>query len=164
MPERDRDPSGRPRNARPRDALGRPLARGAAQSLPDAGLPADPALLLHVGTERFNAGRFFEAHEAWETAWHTAPAGERDFWQGITQVAVGFTHLQRGNPRGAVSLLRRGADHLDRYPSLYKQVDCAALARTARATAAAVEQSGANAAVSQPRISLRDEPSSEERA
>ena len=28
--ERDRDPAGRPRNARPRDGLGRPLARGAA--------------------------------------------------------------------------------------------------------------------------------------
>jgi hypothetical protein len=27
-PARDRDPAGRPRNARPRDAFGRPLPRG----------------------------------------------------------------------------------------------------------------------------------------
>ena len=36
-PARDRDPAGRPRNARPRDAFGRPLPRGAPgeQRIPD---------------------------------------------------------------------------------------------------------------------------------
>jgi hypothetical protein len=32
----------------------------------------------------------------------------------LAQVAVGVTHLQRGNPSGAQALLRRGRDALDR--------------------------------------------------
>ena len=38
-----------------------------------------------------------------------APAGERACWQGLAQVCVGVTHLQRGNLVGAARLLRRGA-------------------------------------------------------
>jgi hypothetical protein len=30
----------------------------------------------------------------------------------LAQLAVGLTHLQRGNTRGAVALLRRGAAHV----------------------------------------------------
>jgi hypothetical protein len=51
----------------------------------------------------------FHAHEVLEAAWKAAPPGERELWRGLAQVAVGLTHLQRGNGRGAVALLRRGA-------------------------------------------------------
>ena len=54
-------------------------------------------------------GRPFHAHEVLEAAWKSGPAGERDLWQGLAQIAVGLTHARRGNARGAVSLLRRGA-------------------------------------------------------
>jgi uncharacterized protein len=37
-------------------------------------------------------------------------ASERDLWQGLAQIAVGVTHARRGNERGAITLLRRGAD------------------------------------------------------
>ena len=44
-----------------------------------------------------------------EAAWKSGPPGERDLWQGLAQIAVGLTHAHRGNARGAVTLLRRGA-------------------------------------------------------
>lgn len=150
--ERDRDAAGRPRNARPRDELGRPLPRGAAGSYVEEDLPDDPLALLDLGIEHFNAGRFFQAHECWEAAWHPSPEPERDFWQGLTQVAVGFTHLQRGNPRGATTLLRRGAARLGRYPEGLYGIATLEVARAADAAAGAVERHGVEAAVAHPTL------------
>jgi hypothetical protein len=119
---RDRDPAGRPRNARRRDALGRPLARAqpdAAQ--PDAG-PMIPDDLQITGPEAarladqlLREGRPFHAHEVLEAAWKSGPPDERDLWQGLAQIAVGLTHARRGNARGAVALLRRGAQRVRAY-------------------------------------------------
>lgn len=113
---RDRDSSGRPRNSRPRDALGRPLSRGAAgePSIPDVpGLP--PSAALAEAQRLIDAGRPFHAHEVLEAAWKAAPAPERGLWQGLAQLAVGLTHARRGNAKGAVALLRRGADRIRPY-------------------------------------------------
>jgi uncharacterized protein len=113
---RDRDPAGKPRNARPRDALGRPLPRA------DVGLAMIPDELALAGPdaarladELLRAGRPFHAHEVLEASWKSAPPDERDLWQGLAQVAVGLTHAHRGNARGAVTLLRRGADRVRAY-------------------------------------------------
>jgi hypothetical protein len=113
---RDRDPAGRPRNARPRDELGRPLPRGAAGGTPPPDEPAlAPAAALDRAQELIDSGRAFRAHEVLEAAWKAAPADERDLWQGLAQVAVGLTHAQRGNARGAVTLLRRGGQRVAGY-------------------------------------------------
>ena len=48
-----------------------------------------------------------------EGAWKAAPPAERDLWQGLAQLAVGLTHLQRGNGAGAEALLRRAASRLE---------------------------------------------------
>jgi uncharacterized protein len=113
---RDRDPAGKPRNARPRDALGRPLPRA------DVGLAMIPDELALAGPdaarladELLRAGHPFHAHEVLEASWKSAPPDERDLWQGLAQVAVGLTHAHRGNARGAVTLLRRGADRVRAY-------------------------------------------------
>jgi uncharacterized protein len=118
--DRDRDPSGRARNARPRDALGRPLPRSTADrpsAADDAALP--PAEALAAAQELLDAGRPFHAHEVLEAVWKAAPTptAERNLWQGLAQIAVGLTHALRGNASGAVALLRRGADRLDAYAS-----------------------------------------------
>ncbi len=60
-------------------------------------------------------GRPFHAHEVLEAAWKSGPAGERDLWQGLAQIAVGLTHARRGNARGAVALLTRGAERVRGY-------------------------------------------------
>ena len=107
---RDRDRAGRPRNARPRDAFGRPLPHGATgeSRIPDD-LSLAPGEAIALAQQLLDSGRPFQAHEVLEASWKSAPAAERDLWQGLAQVAVGLTHAQRGNPRGAAALLRRGA-------------------------------------------------------
>lgn len=151
-PRRDRDRAGRPRNARPRDQLGRPLPREAAGSLVEEELPDDPDELLAIGIAHFNARRFFQAHEAWETAWHPAPESERDFWQGMTQIAVGFTHFQRGNPTGACTLLRRGARRIEPYGRTFRGIPCETLAAAAREAADAIERDSTVESVAFPSI------------
>jgi hypothetical protein len=113
---RDRDPAGRPRQARPRDATGRPLPYGdprGVEPIPDEPRPPDESLTL--AQSLLDAGRAFAAHEVLETAWKAAPAAERDLWQGLAQLCVGLTHAQRGNHTGAQRLLRRGGDRLRGY-------------------------------------------------
>jgi hypothetical protein len=116
---RDRDPAGRPRNARPRDGLGRPLDRTGE---PDPVADRIPDDLVITGTAAatladrlLRDGRPFHAHEVLEAAWKSGPAGERDLWQGLAQIAVGLTHARRGNARGAVALLSRGAQRVRGY-------------------------------------------------
>jgi hypothetical protein len=119
---RDRDPAGRPRNARPRDALGRPLDPADAPGSGTAGTDRIPDDLVITGAEAaaladrlLRDGRPFHAHEVLEAAWKSGPAGERDLWQGLAQIAVGLTHARRGNARGAVALLSRGAERVRGY-------------------------------------------------
>lgn len=113
MNTRDRDASGRPRNARPRDRLGRPLPRGSqgVEAIPDD-LALTPAQTVDYAQRLLDDGRAFQAHEVLEAAWKNGPDDERLLWQGLAQLAVGITHLQRGNRTGAASLLRSAADKL----------------------------------------------------
>lgn len=113
---RDRDPSGRARNARPRDGLGRPLphgSEGVARVPDDLVLPPAPALA--EAQRLLDAGLPFHAHEVLEGTWKAAPAAERDLWQGLAQLAVGLTHLLRGNAAGAATLLQRGRQRIAGY-------------------------------------------------
>jgi hypothetical protein len=57
----------------------------------------------------------FPAHDVLEAAWKAAPPGEKELWRALAQVAVGLTHVQRGNGRGAVALLDRSADGIRRW-------------------------------------------------
>lgn len=114
--DRERDEFGRPRNARPRDALGRPLPRGGSgvEGVPDD-LALAPREVLIEAQRLLDEGRPFHAHEVLEATWKSAPDAERDLWQGLAQLAVGLTHALRGNNRGAATLLRRGADRISGY-------------------------------------------------
>ena len=141
---RDRDVAGRPRNARPRDALGRPLPRDASghPQLPDQQNLA-PDAALDLAQQLIDSGRAFSAHEVLEASWKAAPAAERELWQGLAQLAVGLTHVQRGNARGAAALLRRGGQRVAGYAgSPPHGIDAAQLASWADTLAGAIERDG----------------------
>jgi hypothetical protein len=143
--DRDRDDAGRARNARPRDAAGRPLPRGAAgvpRPPEDLRLSADQA--VDQAQELLDAGQPFAAHEVLEAAWKAAGPGERELWRGLAQVAVGLTHAQRGNARGSVALLDRGQDHLRCWVGVPPAgLDVTGLAAHADALARRIERAGA---------------------
>ena len=136
--DRDRDAEGRARNARPRDALGRPLPYGAAgEERAPEGVVRTPERSLAEAQELLDAGRPFHAHEVFEDAWKSAPEDERQLWRGLAQLAVGLTHAARGNARGAATLLERGAGTIAPYAAAPPHgVAVAGLADWGRALAA----------------------------
>jgi len=99
---------------RPRDRFGRPLAWDAEPELEMHdydGMPLEANLALAV--DAFNAGVYFTAHEAWEAAWRKSRGGaNEEFFKGLAQLGAGYTHMQRGNARGARTLLARALDRL----------------------------------------------------
>lgn len=93
-------------------------------------LARDPR--FHRGVDRFNAEEFFEAHEAWEALWHEAQGPEREFVQGMIQVASAMHHLQIGNMRGARILYGSGVELLSAYGDRFGGLDLDRLRRDFR--------------------------------
>jgi hypothetical protein len=144
MAGRDRDDAGRARNARPRDAFGRPLPRGApgVDRVPDD-LLLTPDESVTEAQRLLDADQPFAAHEVLEAAWKAAPAAERELWRGLAQLAVGLTHAQRGNARGAVALLDRAAERLGTWSGpVPAELAVAAVAAGAGALARRIEGAG----------------------
>ncbi len=136
---------------RPRDRYGRPLPRASSDELNRDGKADEVVGSAHEaclrGIELFDEQRFFEAHEFFEYAWKAGDVDERDrdFWKGVTQVAVGCCHAQRGNRRGALAVLERAAGYLERFTSPRWSVDPVVLAAAARTVAEQVRRRGASA-------------------
>jgi hypothetical protein len=143
---------------RPRDHLGRPQAWDAPNTLELEDYDSLPIEENHrLGREHFNAGRFFPAHEAWETAWKQArDTDDSEFFKGLSQLGAGYTHLLRGNAHGAATLMRRAARRVGAYPRGHLGVDTRAVADEAEREAAAVERGelhpGESSEHSAPRI------------
>lgn len=82
---------------------------------------------LAEGVALFNAGRFFEAHEAWEEAWVRESGPRRLLLQGLILVAAGWLKRDAGNARGAWTLFSRALDRLQSLPSHCEGVDVSGL-------------------------------------
>lgn len=151
---RDRDERGRARNARPRDAAGRPLLRGAegVERVPED-LVLTPDEAVDEAQRLLDDGLPFQAHEVLEGAWKDSGDVTRELWRALAQLAVGLTHAQRGNARGAVSLLRRGAEGVRAWRGLGEPAPAGlaldGLAGHAAALADDVERHGAGAATAE---------------
>jgi predicted metal-dependent hydrolase len=103
-----------------------------------------PAEAAGIGARLLLDGRPFQAHEVFEDAWKAAPEPDRDLWRGLAQIAVGLTHARRGNPRGAITLLRRGAVNVRGYsrkPAPYG-IDVVFVAARADEVADLIERDG----------------------
>jgi len=94
------------------------LPRGRTPALDDA----EAARLFREGISLFNGVRYWHAHEAWETLWRAAPDEERDFYQGLIQIAAGLLHLQRRNLRGARTKLSEGLTKLRPYEPAHRGI------------------------------------------
>jgi uncharacterized protein len=127
---------------RPRDRLGRPLPWGAEGDLE---LEDFDALSLDenhdLARAHARAGRWFAAHEAWETAWKQArDTDEAELFKGLSQMGAGYVHLLRGNAHGAATLLRRAARRIGSYADGARAVPTSTLSARLSADADAVDR------------------------
>jgi predicted metal-dependent hydrolase len=127
---------------RPRDRLGRPLSWEAEGELE---LEDFDSLSLdenhELGRRHARAGKWFPAHEAWETAWKQArDTDEAELFKGLSQMGAGYVHLLRGNAHGAATLLRRAARRIAAYADGSCGIRTRALAERLAADADAVER------------------------
>jgi predicted metal-dependent hydrolase len=89
---------------------------------------AYPAEYLE-GITHFNAGRYFEAHEAWEEIWLHSSGDAKVFYQMMIQAAVGLYHHERNNARGARGMYNNVIEKLERLPSFYMSLNLEEFAR-----------------------------------
>jgi hypothetical protein len=97
----------------------------------------DPRLVK--GIQEFNQGLFFECHETLEEIWLEEHGDDREFYQGIIQVAAGFYKWEQGVLIGAVKLWRAGLQKLGAYPAIHLDVDLASFVQGVEASLKEVE-------------------------
>jgi predicted metal-dependent hydrolase len=88
-----------------------------------------PPLILE-GLAHWRKREYLEAHEAWETHWHTIRKDrgrreESDYTKGMIQLAVALVHHGRGNERWHKKLLESGTALLNSiegpYPAISRE-------------------------------------------
>ena len=73
------------------------------------------------------AGDYFDAHEAFETAWRACAQPERDFFQGLVHVVVSAYQRGRGRPVAAERQRLKALRRLAAYGPRHRGLDVAAL-------------------------------------
>lgn len=94
------------------------------------------------GLRLFNAGEYFEAHEALETAWNAETGEVRNLYQGILQVAVTYLHITRGNYNGALKVYARSQKHLQDLADVCQGIQVEKLRQDAKAVIQEVQRLG----------------------
>lgn len=92
------------------------------------------------GVEQFNTRQFYACHDTLEALWIEATEPDKTFYQSILQIAVALYHLGNGNWRGAVILLGEGSNRLQRYPSIYSEIDVDELLHQSTALLSVLQQ------------------------
>ncbi|NWG33289.1 MAG: DUF309 domain-containing protein [Chloroflexi bacterium] len=94
------------------------------------------------GLRHFNAGEYFEAHEALEYAWNAEEGEAKKLYRGILQMAVAYLHIQRGNYAGALKVYERSRKWLEGLPAVCKGVHIGQLRRDAEKVVEALKRLG----------------------
>jgi hypothetical protein len=79
------------------------------------------------GLELARVGQFFEAHEAFETAWRACAGPERDFFQGLVHVVVSAYQRGRGRPIATERQRLKALKRLEAYEPSHRGLDVTAL-------------------------------------
>ncbi|HLO29323.1 MAG TPA: DUF309 domain-containing protein [Anaerolineales bacterium] len=94
------------------------------------------------GLRLFNAGKYFEAHEALEEAWKEEKGAVRELYRGILQIAVVYLHITRRNYNGAVKVYGRSQRWLKDWPEICRGIEVGKLRRDAQAVMTEVGKLG----------------------
>jgi uncharacterized protein len=95
-----------------------------------------------VGLSLFNAGEYFEAHEALEDAWNAEKGRVRDLYRGILQIAVVYLHITRRNYNGAIKVYIRSQRWMKDWPDICRGIEVGKLRRDAEVVISEVKRLG----------------------
>jgi predicted metal-dependent hydrolase len=125
----------------------------------------DPRYLKAI--DEFNQRLFYEAHETLEDLWLEDHGPEREFYQGIIQVAAGYFKWEQEVPQGAVKLFRSAIRKLEPYRPVCLGVQVTEFLSDVEADLAVIEawrdKGGAAPELRMPRLSRPGEPSPDSR-
>jgi uncharacterized protein len=107
---------------------------------------------LAQGIGCYRNREFWLAHEHWESVWLQLEEPQKTFLQALIQTTAAFHHLQTGNTRGAISLLRRALLRLEPYPVSFEGIDLEQLRIEAGAWLQALENGAASRPGTFPQI------------
>lgn len=97
----------------------------------------DPRFLK--GIDEFNHGLYFECHETLEEIWLEERGEDREFYQGIIQIAAGYFKWEQGVMRGAIKLWRAGLAKIEVYPPDHLGIELARFVDGVRKNLAEIE-------------------------
>lgn len=73
-----------------------------------AATTSDPDPRWQAAVSEFNAARYHEAHEIWESLWNDVDGEARVLCRALLTIAAGYAKLDVGEVNGARKLLERG--------------------------------------------------------
>jgi len=82
---------------------------------------------INMGLDLFNQERYWESHEALESAWKMASGDEREILQGLILVAAALVHWQKNEKQVTLSVINRARDRLEPHRTEYCGLDLAKL-------------------------------------
>jgi predicted metal-dependent hydrolase len=94
------------------------------------------------GLRLFNAGEYFEAHEALEDAWNAEKGRVRDLYRGILQIAVVYLHITRRNYNGAIKVYFRSQKWMKDWPEICRGIEVKKLRQDAEFVISEVKRLG----------------------
>ena len=94
------------------------------------------------GLRLFNAGEYFEAHEALEDAWNAEKGAVRNLYRGILQIAVVYLHITRRNYNGAIKVYARSQKWLKDWPEVCRGIQVGKLRRDAEMVITQIKRLG----------------------
>ncbi len=80
-----------------------------------------------AGIVLFQAGLYWEAHEAWEYCWRAASSPDSTWYKGLIQTAAALEQWRRGNRRGLLRNWEKARAKLIDAPAIWRGVDIARL-------------------------------------
>lgn len=111
---------------------------------------------LREGIRLFNAGRFFESHESWETFYLQTEEENKPFVEGLIQLAAAFRIFSEfGEVKGPVRMVYQALIRLDNYQPFYLRIRVKDLIESMEDWAKKAESAGGNERREIPKIRLR---------
>lgn len=99
-------------------------------------LPED----VHQGLSLFNQDEYYEAHEAFESAWRKTQDPSREFYRALIHISGGFYRLTQNRPKAAVKFFEHALKWLMLFPDTHLGFNIALLKGDLNTIIAEIEQ------------------------